>query len=199
MGSMYRTSKKGGYRPGSGRPEGTGKYKERTRPIRIPDSLLPQIKALLAERAITSELHNYSNAYKMKENFSSSTVPLYSTRIAAGLPAYADDHIDCYLNFNEYLIERPDTTFCVRAEDNSMSEAGIREGDILVVDQALEPVDGKIVVASLNSSLLVKRLSLRKKAIALQPENPIYPTIRITKNVDFKIRGVVIYVIRSLL
>jgi DNA polymerase V len=195
---MVKISNKGGCRPGAGRPHGSGRYREGTRPIRIPTSLVPQVKLLLAKKSILPELNNFDHHYKASNNDSLQAVPLYSFRVAAGLPTYVDDYVESYLNFNEYFIQNPRTTFCVRVEGSSMIGAGIHENDILVVDNAIEPIDGKIVIACLNSELTVKRLKLRQGKMQLIPENPAYSTIKITSEMDFKILGVAVHVIHSI-
>jgi DNA polymerase V len=193
---MTKISNKGGYRAGSGRPYGSGKYKESTQPVRIPTSLMPAVKKLLAKKTIFPAFDK-AITYKISSNSSMQEVPLYSARIAAGSPAYADDRIECYLNFNEYLIENARTIFCVRVEGSSMIGVGIHENDILVVDNSIEPRDGKIVIASLDSELTVKRLRLKRGKMQLIHENPAYFPIDITVDMDFKILGVAIHVIHS--
>ena len=77
----------------------------------------------------------------------------------AGFPSPADDYIETMLDLNEYLIKHPAATFFVKASGESMVNAGIHSGDILIVDRSLEAVHGKIVIAALNGELTVKRLS----------------------------------------
>jgi DNA polymerase V len=191
-------SNKGGYRQGAGRPQGSGRYRESTHPIRIPTSLVSQVEELLAKKTAFAEFGKANNIYTISSNSPMQAVPLYSARIAAGFPTYADDHVECYLNFNEYLIQNPADTFCVRVEGNSMIEAGIHENDILVVDNSIEPTDGKIVIASLNSELTVKRLKLKQGKMQLMPENSAYTPIKVTAETDFKILGIAIHVIHSI-
>lgn len=189
---------KGGYRPGAGRPQGSGMYKESTHPIRVPTSLVPQVEKLLAKKLAFPALGKSNNTYTISSKTPIQAIPLYSARIAAGSPAYADDHVECYLNFNEYLIQNSRTTFCVRVEGSSMIGAGIHENDILVVDNSIEPRDGKIVIACVDSELTVKRLKLKQGEMQLMPENPDYLPIKITTEMDFKILGVAIHVIHSI-
>lgn len=195
---MAKISNKGGYRPGSGHPQGSGRYRVSTHPIRIPTSLVPDVEVLLATKIAFPELGKANNTYKISSNSPTQAIPLYSARIAAGSPAYADEHVECYLNFNEYLIKNSRTTFCVRVEGSSMIGAGIHENDILVVDNSIEPRDGKIVIACVDSELTVKRLKLKQGKMQLIPENPAYFPIKITAEMDFKILGVAIHVIHSI-
>lgn len=177
----------GGYRIGSGRPKGSGKYGEDTCPIRVPRSMRSEIESLVKRLRTRPD-----NIYTFP------TLPLYSSRVAAGVPALADDHIDKQIDLNQYLVRRPASTFLVRAEGESMINVGIYENDILVVDSALEPTDGKIVIAALNGELTVKRLSIQAGRLQLLPENPCYRAIEITEAVEFRILGVVLHVLHAL-
>ena len=124
-------------------------------------------------------------------------LPLFLVRVPAGLPSPGDDYIERKLDLNE-LIKHPEATFLVRVEGDSMINAGINSGDILVVDRAAEPAHNKIVVAYLNGELTVKRLKIENTKIYLAAENPDYKPIRITPLMDFEIRGVVTTVIHKL-
>ncbi len=195
---MNKKSKAGGYREGSGRPRGTGKFGERTQPVRVPISLLPEIKKLLSERKKQEELAAFGNVHPFQTAITSPPVPLYSNRVAAGFPSLVDDAIESHLDLNQYLIQRPSTSFFVRVEGDSMIDAGIHENDILIVDRSLKPLDGKIIIAVVNNELTVKRLELKQQTVRLLPENPRYRPIDITEEMDFRIWGVVIHVIHPL-
>ena len=93
--------------------------------------------------------------------------PLYTARVPAGFPSPADDHLDRPLDLHEYLISNEAATFMVRVSGDSMSGAGILDGDILVVDRSLSPRTGHIVVAVLDGELTVKRLHSARGAMAL--------------------------------
>ena len=87
---------------------------------------------------------------------------------------------------------------CVRksVDTSSMREAGIHTGDVLIVDRALTPSDGSVVIAVVNGELTVKRLSKRHGKLMLMPENQQYLPLPITETTAFEVRGVVTYVIR---
>lgn len=125
-------------------------------------------------------------------------LPLYLASVAAGFPSPADDFIDKRLDLNEHLIEHPEATFFVRVHGDSMREAGIGEGDILVVDRAKEPAHNKIVIAALNGELTVKRIRKQGRRLFLAPENSAFTPIEITEGMDFHVWGVVTYVIHKL-
>ena len=119
-------------------------------------------------------------------------IPLFSSTVAAGVPSPAEDHIDDTLDLNDYMVQRPDTTFMLRVEGESMKNVGILPNDILIVDRSLEAKHNKIVIAALDGELTVKRLFHRGGLIKLLPENPAYPEIEIAEQADLKIWGVVI-------
>ncbi|MCP4134240.1 MAG: translesion error-prone DNA polymerase V autoproteolytic subunit [bacterium] len=123
--------------------------------------------------------------------------PLYSTRISAGFPSPADDYIDSSLDLNELLIRHPSATFFVTVSGDSMIDAGIHSGDILIVDRAEAPVDRSIVIAVVNGELTVKRLVRQGEAVFLAPENPSYEPIAVTQEMQFEIWGVVLHVIHT--
>jgi DNA polymerase V len=125
-------------------------------------------------------------------------LPLFLAKISAGFPSPAEDYIDKNLDLNEYLIKHPSSTFFVRVEGDSMINAGIHSGDILIVDRALEPADNKIIIAVLNGELTVKRIQKGKDKLYLIPENDEFKPITITEETDFQVWGVVTYVIHSL-
>lgn len=124
-------------------------------------------------------------------------LPFYTSRIAAGFPSPADDHLDAPLDLNEHLVKHPAATFIVKVEGDSMSGAGIYAGDLLVVDRSLEAQSGAIVVAVVNGELTVKRLRVERKRARLVPENPAFQPIEIQDGTDLVIWGVVAHVIRS--
>lgn len=103
-------------------------------------------------------------------------IPLFLTRCSAGFPSPAGDWIERELDLNEYCVRRKSATFYVRALGDSMTEAGLHSGDLLVVDRAEKPVHGDIVIAEMDGEFTVKRLSLRPR-LALEAMNPSYPTI----------------------
>jgi DNA polymerase V len=123
---------------------------------------------------------------------------LFTNTISAGFPSPAEDFIDRKLDLNEYLIKNPSATFLVKVNGNSMINAGINDGDILIVDRSLEPKDGKIVIGIINGEFTVKRIFKKGKKFFLQPENEKFKAIEINEDMDFKIWGVVAYTIHKL-
>lgn len=123
--------------------------------------------------------------------------PLFTCGVSAGFPSPAEDHIDRNLDLNDLLIQNPVATFFVRVAGDSMREAGISHGDILVVDRSLEATSGKIVIAIVNGELTVKRLMRNQTSCRLLAANPDYPPVEITEDTDFNVWGVVTSVIHQ--
>jgi DNA polymerase V len=124
--------------------------------------------------------------------------PLLGANITAGFPSPAQDYIEKTIDLNEQLITHPVATFFVRVEGDSMIDAGIFPDDVLIVDRALNPADGNVIVAVLNSELTVKKLRIKPDCWSLIPQNPAYPEIVITEDTDFSVWGVVTYCIHKL-
>lgn len=124
-------------------------------------------------------------------------LPLVLAKVRAGFPSPADDYLDKKLDLNEFLVKHPAATFFVKVKGDSMINAGIHSGDILVVDRALEPKDKKIVVAVLNGEFAVKRVRKIKDKLFLVSENENYAPIEIKEGAEFEIWGTVAHVIHS--
>jgi len=125
-------------------------------------------------------------------------IPLYSSKVQAGFPSPADDTIETLLDLNQYLIQNPSDTFLVRASGDSMIGAGIFDGDLLIVDRSIQPIDDKIVIAAIEGYLTVKRLKIKKTGLFLVAENKGFPNIKVNSETGIYIWGVVTQVIRSL-
>jgi DNA polymerase V len=110
--------------------------------------------------------------------------------VAAGYPSPAQDYFDGRIDLNEHLIKDITSTFVVRVTGDSMERAGISDGDELIVNRALEPKDGAVVVAVLDGELTVKRLRITPGGVVLQAENPRYPDIHVAGLSELTIWGV---------
>jgi DNA polymerase V len=117
--------------------------------------------------------------------------------VQAGFPSPADDYIETGLDLNDHLIQRPNATFFVRVQGDSMEKAGIYDGSILIVDRAVEAEDGSIVVAAVDGELTVKRLQVARDRCWLVPEHNQYDAIEVTGEREMVVWGVVQHVIRS--
>ena len=122
--------------------------------------------------------------------------PQMSSSVSAGFPSPAADYVEASLDLNELLVKHPAATFFVRCSGDSMTGAGIYQGDILVVDRSVEPRDGMIVVAAIGGEFTVKRLSIKEGEAWLMPENPAYKPIKAGEGVELAIWGVVTSSIR---
>ena len=101
------------------------------------------------------------------------------------------------LDLNQLLIRHAASTYYLRVDGDSMTGAGINSGDIVVVDKALDPKNGDLVVAALDGEFTLKRLKKAKNEVWLMPENPAYPPLAAHEATDFTLWGVVTYVIHK--
>ncbi len=124
-------------------------------------------------------------------------IPFYQSNVPAGFPSPAEDFMDLDLNLQAYLVQHPSATFCVRVTGDSMQNAGIFSGDVMVVDRALEPKNNTIVLAVLDGEFTVKRIQKKGVQLFLKPENETFKPIEITEEMDFKVWGVVTHIIHK--
>lgn len=167
----------GGKRIGAGRPKGS-KRAAPSKVIRVPEKWAAKIYQLIE-----------SNGYEL---------PLYSSKVSAGFPSPADDHLDQKLDLNEHLIKNPTSTFFVEVSGESMLDAGIQPNDVLIIDKSIKPAHDKIAVVFINGDFTVKRLRFAKgKLIQLLPENKAYQPITVSENDHCEIWGIVTHVIHA--
>lgn len=131
---------------------------------------------------------------------SASPVPLerIETALSCGFPSPAEDHGSEPVDLNKVLIKHPVATFLMRCRGASMREAGIDDGDVLVVDRAVKPVHGHIVVAVVDGDFTVKQLHKRGGTFKLKAANPTYPDIVPREGQTVEIWGVVTFALKSL-
>lgn len=124
-------------------------------------------------------------------------LPLLSRKVPAGFPSPADDHLDESLDLIRYLIPNPPATYLMRAQGDSMIEAGILPNALLVVDRSLEPTHGEVVIAVIEGEFLVKQLVRTPQRVALVACNSArsYPAIEIREDTALQIWGVVRFAI----
>jgi DNA polymerase V len=120
---------------------------------------------------------------------SGATVLMAPVAVPAGYPSPAQDYFDSRLDLNEHLIQDITSTFIVRVSGHSMEGAGISDGDELIVNRALVPKDGSVVIAVLDGELTIKRLQVTKTGVVLQAENPKYPDIKVPAMSELTIWG----------
>ncbi|MBL6797370.1 DNA polymerase V/ subunit D [Synechococcus sp. PROS-7-1] len=125
-------------------------------------------------------------------------LPLAGERVAAGFPSPADDYVEVGIDLNDQLIRHPTSTFFLRVSGDSMTGAGIHDGDLLVVDRSLDPRPGRVVVAVLDGGFTLKRLARHRGRLRLEAANPDYPPLELEGCGDMQIWGVAIHVIHPL-
>ena len=128
-----------------------------------------------------------------------SNIPMFADSVQAGFPSPAEDYMDLDLNLQDHLIQNPSATFCVRAVGESMKDAGIQSGDIMLVDKSLTPKNRSIVLAVIDGEFTIKRVNVSKKELYLIPENENFSPIKITQEMDFQVWGIVTYIIHKAL
>ena len=120
---------------------------------------------------------------------------LYPTSVNAGFPSPAEDHIDIGLDLNEYLVKHESSTFYIYVKGSSMINAGIYDGDLIIVDRSLEPRSNNIVLAVIDGEFTIKKIQKKNNTIYLMPDNKDYNPILINDNMDFQVWGVITHCI----
>ena len=138
----------------------------------------------------TLQFHAISRCASLK-------IPLMNSTVTAGFPSPADDHLDLPIDLNEYLVKHPAATFYVRVQGDSMEDSAIHQGDLLIVDRAKSHEMGSIVLAVLDGEFTVKKLIKKNGLLYLLSSNKAYKPIKIESDADFKVWGVVTYVIHG--
>lgn len=124
-------------------------------------------------------------------------IPLAESGVHAGFPSPADDFLEGSLDLNTLVIKHPEATFFARVEGDSMQDEGILEGDLLIVDKAVEPYDGCLAVSFIDGEFTLKRVKMESDRILLVPANPRYKTIEISSDNTFAVWGVVKWILKN--
>jgi DNA polymerase V len=173
--------------------------------VRIPESQCATVVEFLAayrdRRTLEDEGVRALEPRRTKPGRRRAAVPMVGYRAAAGFGSPAEDYIEETVDLNAHLIRQGHeaSTFIVRAVGWSMIGAGIHDGDEIVVDRAIQPQNGNVVVATVNGDLVIKRLKLRSGKVALVSDNPHYPERTLVEGEDLEIWGVATRVLHSLL
>jgi DNA polymerase V len=136
----------------------------------------------------------FGSSYSGSKGFNQHNI---STANATGFGAAADDYMERGIDLNEQLIRNKPATFFMRVSGSSMINAGIYDGDIVIVDRSLKPQNGKIVIAVIDGEMLIRRYEKTMTSLRLIPETTKLSPIDISEFMDFKIWGVVSCVIRN--
>jgi len=124
-------------------------------------------------------------------------IPYVDVGISAGFPSPADDFIELTIDLNKLLIKHKDSTFFAKVKGHSMKDAGIFDGDLLVIDKSLSPEDGKIAICQIDGEFTVKRIKIEKDIVWLLAENEDYKPIKVTEENELMIWGIVVHSIKS--
>lgn len=124
-------------------------------------------------------------------------LPYVDTGISAGFPSPADDFIELTIDLNKHLIKHKESTYFAKVKGHSMKDAGIFDGDLLVIDKSLPPQDGKIAICQIDGEFTVKRIKIEKNVVWLVAENEEYKPIKVTEENELMIWGIVLHSIKS--
>ena len=124
-------------------------------------------------------------------------LPYVDVGISAGFPSPADDFIELTIDLNRELIKHKDSTFFAKVKGDSMKNAGIFDGDLLIIDKSLEPQDGKIAICQIDGDFTVKRIKKENDVVWLIAENEDYKPIKVTEENELMIWGIVIHSIKT--
>ena len=190
---------RGGARTGAGRPKGSGTYSE-VRSVRLRPDEAEHCRRKGGNRYLRGLIRADMTREEAPEGEDRPADVLprehLNVRVVGRVPLENDpkDNVTSEeFNLNDFFVRKPHTTFVIEADGDSMIDAGISSGDILLVDSSKEPVDGDIVLAYLGGALTIKRFKRIDGVIELRPENKEgnYRILRPTEWDDFRVAGVV--------
>ncbi|MBO7563014.1 MAG: translesion error-prone DNA polymerase V autoproteolytic subunit [Bacteroidales bacterium] len=133
----------------------------------------------------------------MTGNNVSLVLPVADGGIRAGFPSPAQDYLEGGIDLNRELVKNPEATFFGRVSGDSMSGAGIEDGDLIVIDKSISASEGDIAVCFVDGEFTLKRIHIEKDVVWLVPENPKYRKIKVTPDQNFMVWGVVTYSIKD--
>lgn len=185
----------GGRRAGAGRK----RAKEPTITVRIPISSKETILQWVQQFKTVSGARTpaWMEIARLAQQTAPQSFPRMNHSVHAGFPSPADDYVEKHIDLNETLIQHREATFFLRVKGHSMINAGIDDGDELIVDRAIIPAHNRIVIAVVDGELTVKRFYRRNGIVRLIAENPQYPDITFQDEQEMIIWGVVTRIIKS--
>jgi DNA polymerase V len=140
-------------------------------------------------KALIQNTQEVSNEFK---------IPLFLSSVSAGFPSPADDYIEGQLDIHKHLVKKPASTIFLKAPDDAMNGDGIFQGDLMVVDQSLNPSNNKVIVAEIDGNRIVRRMLIKHERVFLTEGKNKSSAIEISPDMNFDILGVVTYVIHYL-
>jgi DNA polymerase V len=188
-------SRHGGTRQGAGRKAA---YGEPTKTVRVPHSLVPVVVGYLdAMKRTPAGGVDGASLRPIATLRTATAVPALGRRVRAGKPASGDDYQEDAVDLGKHLVRDPNSTFVMKVDGWSMRDAGIADGDELVVDRGVAADDGRIVIAEIDGELTVKRLKRTATGWLLQASNPDFADVPIGDKDDLHIWGVVTRVLHA--
>lgn len=188
----------GGSRPGAGRKPGSGKFGEPTTIMRVPASqkavILDFLDSYQRKQAARQPFDVLADFEFLAADSRPMHLPLFGSKVPAGIPSPADGHVEKRLNPNDFLVDQQHATFFVTIQGNSMVDIGLMPGDKAVVDRSKRPTVGDIVLAMVDGEFTIKTLGRTKAgAPRLLPANASggFVPIEIKDGMAFEIWGVV--------
>lgn len=134
--------------------------------------------------------------YKIAESILQE-MPLILTKIQAGFPSPAEDYHEERLSLDKELIRNRSATFFARVTGDSMINSGIYDGDLVIVDKALEPKADSVLLCVMDGDFTLKKVRKIGKDMYMMPENPDFAPLKISEDNDFRVWGVVTYSIKK--
>lgn len=131
------------------------------------------------------------------DNSTQLNLPYVNDGIQAGFPSPAQNFINESIDLNIELIKHPAATFFGKVSGDSMVDEGIEDGDVLIIDKSLEPINGDLAVCCIDNEFTLKRIEIDTDYIKLMPSNPIFNPIIVTSENQFMIWGIVTYTIKK--
>ena len=154
----------------------------------------------LQKKGFLSQSQKRARSIKVLEDFREKTPELFVGKVpllgsvAAGKPLLSEENLDGYINLTEPFVRPGKSYFALRVRGQSMSNAGILDGDLAVVEQSSSAADGQIVVAVIDDAITLKRYYKESQRVRLQPENPAFQAIYCT---DVRIVGILSNIVRT--
>lgn len=199
--SKTQSNTLGGKREGAGRKLGTGKFSEPTTVVRLPASQVPVVKDFLSayqrkqqDKKLANDLDAVGDISLPVLDAAPIKLPLFSSKVPAGFPSPAEEHVEKRLDPSEFLIDQKDATFFVTIQGYSMIDVGLLPGDKAVVDRSKIATIGDIVLAIVDNEFTIKTLNRKKDGTPrLLPANSTgaFAPIEIKEGMNFEIWGVV--------
>lgn len=129
----------------------------------------------------------------------SALVPLAEIEVPGGFPSPAQDYATTEIDLNAHLLPNPSSSYLMRVRGNSMTGAGIWDGDEIVVDRSIHPQSGDVVVAVVDGEMTVKTLIVTAEQVILQAANPEHPSIVLAELSELRVWGVVTFALHHVI